>query len=28
VSGFSLASSDPEQHERLLDLLLAGLAPG
>ena len=27
VSGFSLASSDPAQHERLLDLLLAGLAP-
>jgi AcrR family transcriptional regulator len=27
VSGFALASSDPAQHERLLDLLLAGLAP-
>jgi hypothetical protein len=27
VSGFSLASSDSAQHERLLDLLLAGLAP-
>jgi AcrR family transcriptional regulator len=27
LSGFSLASSDPAQHERLLDLLLAGLAP-
>ena len=27
VSGFALASSDPAQHERLLDLLIAGLAP-
>lgn len=27
VSGFALASSDPAQHERLLDLLIAGLTP-
>lgn len=27
LSGFALASSDPVQHERLLDLLLAGLVP-
>jgi AcrR family transcriptional regulator len=27
LSGFALASSDPAQHERLLDLLIAGLAP-
>ena len=27
LSGFSLASSDAAQHERLLDLLLAGLSP-